>query len=456
VLSSLRASGTITPAAYSADIGAYNAARRSLAHLSGTRRAELGAVLANLEAIAAAGRLDASRLPVLILTLERNRKWWTTEPLLSGGERVSFPPSEIVWQYYAGQGLEIQWLGTFGKANGYYLSGHENSNLKQLLAEVIPLASSRAGGLAWEYMFRFDGGRPPWTSGLSQGTAVQVLARASQRFHEPALLATAREALGIFQTSPPNGVRVRTHLGAYYAQYSYAPSDRILNGFIQAEVGLYDYASISRDPLGLSLFGAGDAQARAMVPHYDTGAWSLYDQFEESNLSYHELLTEFLNHLCQRTRKGPPFIEPPAPPAGTQTTGATGTTGGTTGGAKSAAPPAVAIAGDAIYCTTAQHFEADLTTPPAIAVLTTTLPTSSRAGVRMSLSKISTVHLVVRRGGRVVWSNSATVSRGKPRLLWITPSKPGSYEITLTATDLAGNFQTAHGTVHLARGAKGN
>jgi hypothetical protein len=284
---------------------------------------------------------------------------------------------------------------------------------------------------------------------------VQVLARASQRFHEPALLATAREALGIFQTRPPSGVRVSTRLGAYYAQYSYAPSDRILNGFIQAEVGLYDYASIARDPLGLSLFAAGDAQARAMVPHYDTGAWSLYDQFEESNLSYHELLTEFLNHLCQRTRKGPPFIETPA--AGTQTTtGASGATGGSSGGPSSTAPTAPAIAGDAIYCTTARHFEADLTTPPAIALVTTTLPTSSRAGVRMSLSKISTVHLVVRRGGRIVWSNSATLSRGRPRLLWITPSRPGNYEITLTATDLAGNFQTAHGTVHLARGAKGN
>ena len=488
VLASLRASGAITPTAYTADLAAYNAAKRSLRRLSGTRRVELGAVLSNLAAIAASGQLDASRLPVLILTLERNRTWWTTEPLLSNGERVTFPRSEIVWQYYEGQGLEIQWLGTFGKANGYYLSGHENSNLKQLLAEAIPLASARAGGIAWEYTFRFDGGRPPWTSGLSQGTAIQVLARASERFREPALLATAREALGIFQARPPSGVRVPTSLGAYFAQYSYAPSDRILNGFIQAEVGLYDYASISKDPLGLALFRAGDAQARAMVPHYDTGAWSLYDQHEESSLSYHELLTEFLKHLCERTSKGEPFVEaaapgatttPPATTGGTTTstgtstttgsaTTATGTTTtttaaggtGTTSTGTSAAPaPASApqpIAADEIYCKTAERFEADLRTPPAVKLLSTLLPTRSRAGVRMWLSKISTVHLVVRRSGRVIWTNSATVSRGTPRLLWVTPSKPGAYEITLAASDLAGNFQTAHGTVRLAKGAKGN
>ena len=50
------------------------------------------------------------------------------------------------------------------------------------------------------------------------------------------------------------------------------------------------------------------------MPHYDTGAWSLYDQYGESNLNYHELLTEFLQHLCERTRKGPP-LTPAAPPA---------------------------------------------------------------------------------------------------------------------------------------------
>ena len=79
-------------------------------------------------------------------------------------------------------------------------------------------------------------------------------------------------------------------------------------------MGLYDYTSITKDPLGLKLFEAGDAEARAEVPHYDTGDWSLYDQYGESDLNYHELLTEFLQHLCERTRKGPPLATPaPAP-----------------------------------------------------------------------------------------------------------------------------------------------
>ena len=136
-----------------------------------------------------------------------------------------------------------------------------------------------------------------------------------------------------------------------YAEYSYAPTDKILNGFIQSLVGIYDYTTITKDPLGLKLFEAGDAEARVEVPKYDTGAWSKYDQYGESDLNYHELLAEFLQHLCERTRKGPPL---------TATAPAAGTGGTTTGAGAPAAAPRAPIAGDAIYCTTAEHFKTDL------------------------------------------------------------------------------------------------
>ena len=434
------ASGALMQSAYSGYASAYADAQRSLRRLSGTRQLELGAVLANAKAMAATGTLSPSRMPSVFLTIERNRHWWTTGPLLSDGERVSFPGSHLVWQYYAGQGLEIQWLGTFGEGNGYYLAGNQNPQLRALLAEILPLASERAGGISWDYLFQFDGGRPPWTSGLSQGTGLQLLARAWSRFHEPQLLTAAQRSLGVFEHRPPLGVRVDTADGANYAEYSYAPSDRILNGFIQALVGLYDYTSLSHDPVGLGLFQAGDAEARREVPHYDTGAWSLYDQHFESSLSYHELLTEFLEHLCSRTRHGPPLaVQAPPPPTTT-----------------TPAPPAQAaqstpIPGDAIYCTTAEHFTRYLSTPPVISLLTSRLRTSTAAGVAVSLSKVSTVSLTIRRKGKVVWTNSATVEAGHPRLSWPTPSRGGTFQVTLAARDLAGNFSTASGTITVSR-----
>jgi hypothetical protein len=178
--------------------------------------------------------------------------------------------------------------------------------------------------------------------------------------------------------------------------------------------------------VGQQLFEAGDAQARAELPSFDTGAWSMYDQHSESDLNYHELLLEFLEHLCQRTSQGEPL-------------------------APSGAGP---IAGDEIYCVTAERFKADLTTPPAIELLTSTLHTRERAGVQVSLSKVSTVTLTVKLAGKTVWTNRARVEGGKPRLLWVTPSKPGSYEVSLRAVDLAGNEEAAEGTIVLKRAPK--
>src|SRR3981081_1650250 len=78
----LRTAGAISDAVYRKDYSALLAARRSLGRLRGTRKEELGAVLANIQAIAASGGLTSSRAPALFLTLERNRDWWTTQPLL--------------------------------------------------------------------------------------------------------------------------------------------------------------------------------------------------------------------------------------------------------------------------------------------------------------------------------------------------------------------------------------
>ena len=70
--------------------------------------------------MAGTGALTAGRLPALFMTVERNRRRWTIGPLPSSGQRVEFAGSELVWEYYAGQGIELQELGSFGKADALY------------------------------------------------------------------------------------------------------------------------------------------------------------------------------------------------------------------------------------------------------------------------------------------------------------------------------------------------
>ena len=175
----------------------------------------------NLHAIAAAGLLTPSRLPALFQTLDRNRQWWTTGPLLSSGDRVEFTGSQLVWEYYPGQGIELQVLGSFGKADGLYTAGaSQYPALRALLAELIPLAAQRGGGLTWEYYFHFDGGSPPWTSAMSQGTALEALTRAYEAFGESSYLAVAQQALPIFEAPQAVGVRETTPVGSRYLRLS--------------------------------------------------------------------------------------------------------------------------------------------------------------------------------------------------------------------------------------------
>ena len=299
-LRALLSAGAIDPAAYDAAVLSYSRAQETLVGLRGIRHRELRAVLATVDAIAARGQLTAARLAPVVLTLDRNRQWWLCAPVVGRGQRVRFTGSPLLWQAYPGEGVQIQWLGTFGLANALD-AARKDADLLALLDQAVALATPRAGGIAWESLFAFGAGRPPWVSGLTEGTAIQALARAGTRLHRPDLVAAAHRALGIFRTPPPAGVRVPTAAGAHYLQYSFAPGVRVLNGFVQSLNGLLDLASLTGDRDARTLAAAGVAEARVEVPRSDTGSWSLYDGHHESTVDYHKLLRQFLVGLCART-----------------------------------------------------------------------------------------------------------------------------------------------------------
>ncbi len=407
-LARLHRAHAISTGTYRHYLGSFNAALKAVKRLGGTRASELEAVIENLHRIAAAGMLTPSRLPALFLTLDRNRRWWTTGPLLSYGQRVQFAGSQLVWEYYPGQGIELQMLGSFGPIDSMYHGGPKYyPRIRELLAELIPLAAQRGGGIAWEYYFSFDGGVPPWTSAMSQGTAIQALTEAFEAFQDKSYLDLARRALPLFHDSPPTGVSVTTPLGRRYLLYSFAPSAAVLNGFLQSLIGLYDYAKVSGNVGALRLFESGDAEARAELPSYDTGAWSLYEPRQEDTLDYHTLVTSFLKQLCSRTH----------------------------------AP---------VYCTTAAHFQSYLTTPPALQLLTRRLRAGRPGVIRFRLSKISRVGITIVRHGRTTFLTSADFAYGVNAFPIPVLRHTGSYAVRLDATDLAGNYNQIDNTIQVS------
>ncbi|HEY2004873.1 MAG TPA: D-glucuronyl C5-epimerase family protein [Solirubrobacteraceae bacterium] len=398
----------ISAAAYHGYELSYGRALTTERHLHGTRRAELTAVTANVHDMAVAGALTPSRLPVIFQTVDRNRQWWTTGPLLANAQRVEFAGSQLVWQYYAGQGIQLQVLGSFGKADGLYTSGLRGyPALKQLLAQLIPLAAQRGGGLTWEYYFHFDGGAPPWTSAMSQATGLEALSRAYRATGNAYYLQVGQRALPVFSARPPAGVSVATPRGTRFLQYTFTPGTSIINAFLQTLIGLHDYAVISKSAQAAKLFKAGNAEAQAEVPHFDTGAWSLYQPGIEDDLSYHELVTGFLAQMCTITRTP-------------------------------------------VYCSTAQRFRAYLKTPPVLTQLTRRGKVRRSTALRFSLSKFSHIGVVLTRGTTAVYSTSAYLPYGTDQIK-LPAEKAGRYGLRIAATDLAGNFARLTGTLTISR-----
>ncbi|MEA2421292.1 MAG: hypothetical protein QOF55_391 [Thermoleophilaceae bacterium] len=418
-IAAARRHGTITAAEAGRYRSSYAAARRARGGLSGRNRRELSSVLAVLDGIAARGQLSGGRMPALFLQLDRNREFWHGDPAFPvrtdlqpdpctrppsnnpAGARIVFPGSPIVFQYYPGQGLQLQPLANFGMANGMITACRhdpascDRPGLKQLLDEMVGLRSSRGGFVTWEYYFFFGGGTPPWTSGLSSGTAIQALARASQQsiLGDKSYLRVAHSALGVFRARAPVGVREPSGRGNHYLIYSFAPGMRVLNAFLQAITGLYDYAKVSGDHVARSLWKAGDSAAQAELHLYDTGRWSLYSQGgAESSLGYHRLVTGFLDDLCKRLHGK--------------------------------------------YCSYYTRFRSYLGAKPLVHYTgagQTTAGTPLR--LRYTVDKPACVTAAVAdAGGKVVFRERRKVARGAHSFTW-TPAAPGSYTLTLEAVD---------------------
>ncbi len=304
-LARLRAYQPVSALPYTSYLRSLRAAMRAETQLQGTSAAELEAVITNVTSIAARGLLTPSRLRVLALTLDRNRQWWAAGRLLTPYQHVEFPGSRLVWEYYPGQGIELQEHDSFSTADALCKAGPSHyPACTELLSELIPLAASRSGRLAWEYYFNYGGGVPPWTSAISQGTALQAFADAYKATKNSLYLAVGERALALFTAAPPSGVAVKTPLGARYVEYSFdpAPGDEVLNAYLQSLIGLDDFAQTSNSPRAAGLFAAGNVEAQAELPQYDTGSWSLYKPGVDDSLAYHELVIGLLQHLCAMTR----------------------------------------------------------------------------------------------------------------------------------------------------------
>jgi hypothetical protein len=147
---------------------------------------------------------------------------------------------------------------------------------------VANLETNGAGLRVWRHHFDWEYRttlRGPWQSALAQGQGISVLVRAYSETSNPIYMEAAANAFAALQKETGEGgmVHVDDRGDLWLEEYIVSPPTHILNGFIWAMWGVYDYWLATDDEAARRLFAAAVGTLRRNVSRYDVGFWSLYE-----------------------------------------------------------------------------------------------------------------------------------------------------------------------------------
>jgi len=352
-----------------------------LAHtLPSGRREPLSVALGEIASFA--GKMTEPRALALIGELKANDDYFLKH--YAPAPKTDITDADgIVYRYFAGRCFEFHPLANFGALNARVAAGDIEGSQRLADALVARGVYQASGGIGWEYMFPYAGGRAPWLSGMAQAVAAQALARASGLVtaESSALLGKARAAYQAI----PGRLLTSVAAGPWIRLYSFT-SLPVLNAQLQAVISLQSYATTAQDPVAAALAMRMQRAAAATLPRFDTGYWSYYAlPHDPSPLDYHEYVVQLLQRL------------------------------------KSADPR---------FADAAVRFAAYEKQPPAFQ-----LAPGSLGALSFWISKPSTVSVVTGAGP----SRRVSVDGGWHTLSWGVPKRAGAYPIHVTATDSAGN-----------------
>jgi hypothetical protein len=268
-----------------------------------TRRAqEIASQRGIVTRMAKRGRLSGDRMAGVMASTRVTAYVFDKQSYPRSQERRTPPFDSVVYAYYPGSGMQLQPLFTFTQANLLY-AARQTDKLETLVKRMEELAVTRPGGyLGWEYGFPYAGATPPWISGMAQGVALQVLARTYERTKDKHYLALGKRVLAGFRiTAARGGVSSYEHGGRWYLLYAFNPNQRVLNGHLQALIGLADYERVTEDETAAIRLDEGIRAVLPLLKRFDTGAWSRYQYGQEANLNYHDVMTHQFDRLADLT-----------------------------------------------------------------------------------------------------------------------------------------------------------
>jgi heparosan-N-sulfate-glucuronate 5-epimerase len=173
-----------------------------------------------------------------------------------------------------------------GNYNHFCRSKNEGRRGKFLLASdwlCHHLEPNVDGISVWNHRFDWEYRTPlkaPWYSALAQGQGISLLVRAHRETGNAVYIQAAERAFISFQKDTSSGGVTFTdqNNNLWFEEYIVSPPTHILNGFLWAAWGVYDFFLSTKNPVAKELFASAVKTLCRNLENYDLGFWSLYEQ----------------------------------------------------------------------------------------------------------------------------------------------------------------------------------
>lgn len=170
--------------------------------------------------------------------------------------------------------------------NRFCESGDNGRSQKMLQAAdwlCANLEENSHGLWVWNHHFDWDYRdtlKAPWFSGLAQGQGISLLLRAGNHANSEKYLDAAHRAfVSLTRLVSAGGALFEDQeRNLWIEEYLVDPPTHILNGFVWALWGVFDYWLVCRNDAARDVFDRGVATLIRNLSSYDTGYWSLYEQ----------------------------------------------------------------------------------------------------------------------------------------------------------------------------------
>ncbi len=214
-------------------------------------------------------------------------------------ERYAPKEVKVPLVYINGQGFNVHATNAMNLATEAIFYRRNWTEFYDIMKWMLRYLEHRGKASFFNFYFRWEAASIPWNSSLCQGIAAGYYAIAYKKFGNPAFLKAARGLMNSFLVDQEEGgFALDTAYGRFYLEYSNAPDDLVLNGFMLSLKGLTLYDSLIGDNTSKKLIEEGLKTLHNMLPDYDDGEWSLYSiKHGRADENYHRLHIRLLYFL---------------------------------------------------------------------------------------------------------------------------------------------------------------